>query len=274
MPTDKYFFGTIGNDRGATALHGTDTSSYVDHIYGLNGHDELFGYGGTDFLYGADGDDLVDAGTGIDFIYGGAGFDVITYATSGAGVNVSLATGAASGGDASGDTFSQIEALKGSTKADVLEGNGLGINSLSGGKGNDTLRGNGGFDLLEGGDGNDKIDGGTGGDSLWGGKGKDTFRYDSVGDAPVVASGHDFVGDFSHGQQDKIDLSAVATGAGASFDFVGSSSFYEAGQVRFVKDGGHSVVQVNTDGDTQAEMQLWVSGSSGAVDLVAGDFVL
>ena len=275
MPTDRFFFGTIGDDRGATALRGTDTSSFVDHIFGYNGNDELFGYGGTDFLYGGDGDDLFDAGTGIDFISGGGGYDTITYAESGAGVSVSRATGAAAGGDASGDTFSQIEAIRGSNRADTLEGNDLGINSLSGGKGADTLRGNGGFDLLEGGAGNDKLDGGTAGDALWGGGGRDTFRYDSVGDAPVVAAGHEFIGDFSHGQRDRIDLSAVATGAGgAAFDFIGSSSFFQAGQVRYVEDGGHSVVQVNTDADAQAEMQLWVSGPGGAVDLVAGDFVL
>jgi hypothetical protein len=47
-------------------------------------------------------------------------------------VNVSLATGAAHGGDAEGDTFINIENLTGSAFSDVLEGDG-GNNVLNGG---------------------------------------------------------------------------------------------------------------------------------------------
>lgn len=272
MPVDKYFFGTIGNDRGATALHGTDSSNFVDHIYGYNGNDQLYGYAGTDFLYGADGDDLLDGGTGVDFIFGGSGFDVLTYDSSSAAVNVSLLTGAASGGSASGDTFAQIESLVGSRYGDVLEGSDSGINALDGGKGNDTLRGHGGFDLLEGGRGNDVLDGGTGVDALWGEQGADRFVYDSVADAPSGTAARETIGDFSQAQKDKIDLSGLATGNGdAKFDFVGPSSFYEAGQVRYVHDGASTAVQINTDADSQAEMTIWLSGT---FNLKAGDFVL
>lgn len=272
MPADKYFFGTIGDDRGVTALHGTDSSNFVDHIHGFNGNDELFGYRGTDFMYGGDGDDLLNGGSGVDFIYGGTGFDTLTYASSSAAVNVHLGTGAASGGDASGDTFAQIEAVTGSRFNDVLTGSDSGTNVLSGGRGNDTLRGNGGFDLLEGGKGNDVIDGGTGVDALWGGAGADRFVFDSVADAPAGGISRDFIGDFNRSQNDKIDLSGLDTNSGdASFDFIGTSSFYEAGQVRYLQDGGSTVVQVNTDGDAQAEMAIWLTGS---FNLNAGDFVL
>ena len=69
---------------------------------------------------------------------GGAGLDTATYAASGAGVNVSLMTGTASGGDAEGDTLISIERLTGSASDDTLEGNG-GTNVLTGGSGIDTV---------------------------------------------------------------------------------------------------------------------------------------
>jgi Ca2+-binding RTX toxin-like protein len=53
-------------------------------------------------------------------------------------VNVSLATGAAHGGDAEGDTFINIENLTGSAFSDVLKGDG-GNNVLNGGAGVDTV---------------------------------------------------------------------------------------------------------------------------------------
>ena len=55
-----------------------------------------------------------------------------------AGVNVSLATGVGSGGDAEGDTLANIENLTGSGQNDTLEGDG-GNNLLAGGAGTDTV---------------------------------------------------------------------------------------------------------------------------------------
>ena len=78
-----------------------------------------------------------------------------SYASSGAGVTVNLATGAASGGHAEGDTLSGIENLDGSGHADRLTGDG----------GANILRGLGGADTIEGGSGADTIDGGTGVDT-------------------------------------------------------------------------------------------------------------
>jgi hypothetical protein len=93
-----------------------------------------------------------------------------------------------------------------------------------------------------------------------------------VADAPAGGFAHDFIGDFSRSQGDKVDLSALDTNSGdAKFDFVGTSSFYEAGQVRYLKDGGSTVVQVNTDGDAQAEMDIYLTGN---FNLNASDFVL
>jgi Ca2+-binding RTX toxin-like protein len=84
---------------------------------------------GTNVLAGLGGADTLD---------GGAGTDTATYAASPAGVNISLATGLAIGGDAAGDTLINFENLTGSAFNDTLEGNG-GNNVLVGGASIDTL---------------------------------------------------------------------------------------------------------------------------------------
>src|ERR687891_378388 len=63
-------------------------------------------------------------GAGGDALDGGAGLDAASYAGSDAGVTVNLATGAGSGGHATGDTLTGIENVIGSIHADTLTGNG------------------------------------------------------------------------------------------------------------------------------------------------------
>ena len=64
--------------------------------------------------------------------------DTASYAASTSGVTVSLMTGSGSGGDAQGDTLTNIENLTGSNFDDTLEGN-AGNNKLVGGLGTDTV---------------------------------------------------------------------------------------------------------------------------------------
>jgi len=92
-------------------------------------HNVITGNGGANTLAGLGGPDDLD---------GGAGVDKASYATSPAAVDVSLATGQGSGGDAEGDTLTNIENLVGSNFADTLEGN-AGNNNLNGGGGSDTV---------------------------------------------------------------------------------------------------------------------------------------
>jgi serralysin len=86
-------------------------------------------------------------GAGGDALRGGAGIDAASYAGSDAGVTVSLATGAGSGGHAAGDTLREIENLIGSGHADALIGN-AGNNVLDGGLGSDRLTGGAGLDAF------------------------------------------------------------------------------------------------------------------------------
>ncbi len=110
-------------------------------------NDSLFGGAGADTIYGGAGNDLIEGGAGADFLLGGAGTDSLSYASSTAAVTVNLATRAASGGDAAGDTFSDFENLTGSAFADTLSGDASN-NVIIGGGGNDTIDGGSGTDTV------------------------------------------------------------------------------------------------------------------------------
>jgi hypothetical protein len=96
------------------------------------------GNGADNVLTGNSGANVLAGLGGADALDGAAGTDTATYAASATGVNVSLATGQGSGGDARGDTLANIENLTGSGFDDTLEGNG-GNNVLAGGAGADTV---------------------------------------------------------------------------------------------------------------------------------------
>jgi len=116
---------------------------------------------------------------------GGGGNDTANYAGSAAGVTVSLAGGTASGGDAAGDSLSDIENIIGSGQADRLTGD-AGNNTLSGGGGDDLLLGGDGLDELLGGLGDDTLNGGAGADVLNGGDGIDTADYSATSNAVTI----------------------------------------------------------------------------------------
>jgi Ca2+-binding RTX toxin-like protein len=150
--------------------------------------------------------------------------------------------------------------------------NGVTIENGSGGSGNDklfgndaanVLSGNAGDDTISGGGGNDTIVGGAGKDALSGGAGSDTFRYTATTDSGV-GTARDVIGDFEEG--DTIDLTAV----GAT-TFVGGALFGgRAGEVRAVSLAGQTIVEVDTNGDRLADMQIELTG---AFELDRLDFV-
>ena len=141
------------------------------------GGNAYLGGAGDDVLVGGTGNDVLEGKGGADALYGGGGIDTASYAGSSAGVTVDLAAGTASGGDAEGDTFFEIENLTGSGHNDTLTGDD-GANRLEGGDGDDTLKGGAGNDLLDDGGGTDVLEGGTGNDiyRFSRGDGRDTIR--------------------------------------------------------------------------------------------------
>ncbi|MCY4507378.1 MAG: calcium-binding protein, partial [Acidobacteria bacterium] len=150
----------LTGDDGPNLLYGRDGD---DTLSGGNHEDHLAGGGGADLLDGGQGLDRLVGGPGPDELDGGEGiFDIADYGSSDAGVTVNLATGAAQGGHAEGDTLAGIENIFGSRHADHITGD-EGNNGLHGGDGDDTLSGGEGIiDVLEGGLGADVLDGGEG----------------------------------------------------------------------------------------------------------------
>ena len=111
--------------------------------WGMAGDDTLEGSPGDD-TNGLAGNDTLIGGAGADALDGGTDTDTASYEESSAAVTVSLVAGATNtGGDAEGDTLSNIENLTGSAHDDSLTGNDFG-NDLSGGAGADTLNGGAG----------------------------------------------------------------------------------------------------------------------------------
>jgi serralysin len=126
-----YYLGVLA-DRGGVVSESSESNN-VSNVTPL-----VLGNSSANTLTGTTGNDVIMGFAGADAIDGGAGVDTASYATSSAGVTISLAAGTASGGDATGDTLASIENLTGSGFNDTLEGN-AGNNVLSGGAGVDTV---------------------------------------------------------------------------------------------------------------------------------------
>lgn len=140
-----------------------DTFTNFEHVFGSQFNDNITGDSNNNVLAGYKGADTID---------GGGGFDFLSYFASDSAVNVSLNSGSGSGGDANGDTFTNIEGIFGSEFNDTITGDDN-ANELYGLSGSDTLTGLAGNDYLEGGDGNDTINGGNDDDAIIGGAGAD-----------------------------------------------------------------------------------------------------
>lgn len=222
--SDDTIYGGSGNDiifgnGGADTIYGGDDS---DKIYGGHDNDILYGDGGNDIIKAGNGDDTVYGGEGFDSIYsglgadnldGGNGMDILRYHNDTVGISINLQTGAASGGEAQGDTFVNFEGVAGGSGNDNLTGS-VNVDRVFGNAGNDIMNGGDGNDILRGGRDNDTIDGGAGDDNIWGdagadtligGSGIDTLRYESDRTGVTVdinnntASGGDAQGDIISG---------------------------------------------------------------------------
>jgi Ca2+-binding RTX toxin-like protein len=163
-------------------------------------------------------------------------------------VTINLATGAASGSHAAGDSFTGFEALLGSAYDDRLTGNN-GKNIITGAAGRDILRG---------------------------GNGADRFDYNTVADSTGAATGRDFILDFDTRSGDVIDLStidAIANGGATndSFQFIGTNAFSARGQVRYLHQNGLTIIEINVSTDPGIEMRIALDG---VLNLAGDDFRL
>jgi Ca2+-binding RTX toxin-like protein len=256
---------------GADTLTGTPLR---DYLIGYGGNDTLTGGLGADTIDGRAGNDTLEGSQGADQLIGSFGVDTASYKSAATGVTVSLTTPASNTGAAAGDTFQDIENITGGSHNDILTGNQF-KNTLSGVGGNDILHGLASGDKLLGGLGNDTLDGGLGQDQQTGGFGQDWFDFNTVFESGLTALTRDILTDFTHAA-DRIDLStidAIPGGANDAFTFRGTLAFSGAGQVRVVQGGANTIVEVNTNADSDVEMTIQLNGIQ-ATSLTGGDFIL
>lgn len=161
-----------------------DTYDSIENLEGSDFADTLIGNSGINILSGGAGNDTLEGMGGGDVLDGGTGTNTASYEHSadtggGIGVTASLASPASNLGDASGDTYNNIQNLTGSAFDDILSGDGN-SNILSGGAGDDTLSGGAGTDELHGGTGNDDLtDDLAGAATISGDDGDDIIRMTS-----------------------------------------------------------------------------------------------
>lgn len=170
-------------------------------------------------MEGGAGDDNLFGGVGADTLDGGTGFDTADYTVSSASVQIDLAVGSGTGGDADGDTFIDIERILGSGFADTIIGNAL-DNDFAGGAGDDILRGGDGADRLDGGLDDDTLEGGLGADTLIGGFGTDRVTYENS-NAAVTINLEDELYSGGHADGDSLNSIEEVTGSGFADILIG-----------------------------------------------------
>jgi Ca2+-binding RTX toxin-like protein len=273
----KFYLG-LGND----TLSG---SSLKDVYYDEGGNDQINMGAGGDDVHAGPGDDTIDGAAGSDTIYFGSAFDLFgnsTPVTQGVILNLA-STGSQDLGFYGNDTFLNFENIVGGAGDDTFFGTN-GNNVLGGQDGSDVLRGFGGVDSIIGGAGNDTLIGDAGGDNLYAGGptggtdgDADIIKYLRISDSTL--DDMDTIFGFEHfagGGSDKIDLSSLdansSLAGNQAFQFVGLAGFSSAsGEVRLATFDGATLVMIDNDGDSAAEMVILVQGVTG---LTADDFIL
>ena len=230
------------NDNDNAVVSGANSQT------GTSASETFTGSANNDKIAGGAGDDTINAGDGNDNqLYGQAGNDIIN------------------GGIGADNIY-------GGSGNDFLYGYQAPAASSSVQDGADDIYGGSGSDQIFGQNSGDVIVGGFGADTLTGGTGADTFRYLDVRDTG------DTITDFSQGQSDRIDLTALYTGSvnGSVLifdDVLATAGAVAEGHVGYAYDAGANVttvyVGVNTAYGADLEIKL-----NGNIDLAAGDFLL
>lgn len=270
---DDRLFGGLNKD---TLFGGADT----DMLYGSWGDDQLFGGNGDDLLSGGEDDDLLRGGSGNDRLSGGKGADdmdggsgvnYLDYTDSAAGVTIDLLASTASGGDATGDTFANIQNVDGSAKDDSLTGDNL-KNLLTGGLGDDMLFGKGGNDTLYGNRGADSLFGGAGNDFLDAGgaeSGVDTLRGDAGNDVLMASAG--FLNSFGGAGDDTIH---IGTGKQSAFGQAGADTFVlrdsEVTGIDRIRDFELGIDRIDLSNLTEVVIDSFADFQANTIDTALG----
>jgi Peptidase M10 serralysin C terminal/RTX calcium-binding nonapeptide repeat (4 copies) len=168
------------------------------------------------------------------------------------------AKASATGGGVGLDLLKGFETVLGGAHGDVLFGDKLDNQLISGG-GDDALYGGAGKDRLAGGDGVDHLFGEAGADILVGGNDSavDRFCYRALADSTVLESGRDFIKGFEDGM-DIIDMSRLNLpgllfiGVNSAFSGVGTP------ELRAVMASFGWLLHVDANGDRKIDMAIAV----------------
>jgi hypothetical protein len=229
---------------------GNDTftgGASVEYVFDEAGNDTYSLGAGNDFYFASSdgGTDKADGGTGVDtFAVDGGTIDPL---------NINLGTTAALGLNATTATFGTALGSEKVTGFEIVQGTA----------GNDVIVGGAAAETLYGNAGNDTIAGGGGADKLWGGDGNDTFVLLSAKDSGMTRAGSDTIMDFTQGS-DLLDLSRIAAVAGFQefHDLIANDVFSgSAGELRYVWQGGQTIVQGDINGDKKADFQVALQGT-------------
>jgi serralysin len=187
----------------------------------------------ANILEGGAGDDLLDGGKGADVMRGGLGDDIyivdnkrdVVIELPGEGIDTVRSTAAFTLPDhvENLDLLGKAKGGTGNDLANVITGN-AGKNTLVGGAGDDTLIGLGGKDTLEGGPGADRF--------VW----------------LELADGTDTIRDFTPGDGDIIDFSALVSGFTAGISDV-------ADYLRLTPGKKGATLALDADGDGPGSFQ-------------------
>jgi Ca2+-binding RTX toxin-like protein len=242
-----FHFGPSGGEENYTGIKFSLGSTAAQNL-GEFGIDRFFEF---ENVRGSFGNDTIWGSAGANMIEGDNGHDTL----SGLGGN---------------------DELDGGIGNDFLLG-GDGLDSLLGWLGNDVLSGGAASDELVGGDGADTLIGGLGMDVIETGfngfdSSRDVVRYESLKDSGTTVATRDDIYSFKPGQ-DKIDLSKIDANLGLKGNqaFKVVTGFTKAfGEVRLVKSGNDTLVQVDGDKDNSIDMTILVKNAH----LTKADFIL
>jgi hypothetical protein len=233
------------------------------NIYTVNVQN-IFGSSYNDTLQSGQSGGVLEGGGGADALIGGGGITTVSYQHSSAGVYVSLAAGQAYGGDATGDTFQNIQNVTGSNYNDILQG--LPGSTLSGLLGNDTYLYSGGGNRFVGGSGFNTVDYSSAPSSVWvnlvsgagavGGKAVD--YYTNISEIIGSPFGSTIYGSST-------GTTFIATGGTNTFVGQGNDNIYlnQGGGTVIVNDV-NSLTNTITVGPNLTWDNLWIGTSGGS----------
>ena len=239
-----------------------DTLIEIELVWGSSHADRITGNAELNNFIG---------GAGADTLDGGAGLDTAFYVDSDAGVTVNLATGAAEGGHAEGDTLAGIEGVFGSRHDD----------HFIGGDDNAQLGGWFGNDTLEGGAGNDRLEGGAGADVIDGGGGDWNFAAYWNSDAGVTVNLATGTGQGGHAEGDTLTNILGVVGSNQADHLIGHDEHnnlqgrdgddtLEGGAGNDTLEGGLGADMLDGDGGNLDSAAYWSSEAGVTVNLAAG----